>query len=129
MDIIVSNVAVVPEFSYDGGLQPTEEYPVIQNRIQWLDYSYRFNCSNGAKLYPQLYAAYYCADEDEAFNKDASDSDNATESELEADAFGTDTESEVNSSDADSFEEEDSSDDDSSEEEDTSESYEQSDNS
>ena len=28
MDSIVSKVAVVPEFDYDGGLQPTEEYLV-----------------------------------------------------------------------------------------------------
>ena len=37
---IVSNVAVVPEFNFDGGLQPTEEYLVIRNCIQWLDYFY-----------------------------------------------------------------------------------------
>ena len=38
VDSIVSNGAVVPEFNYDCSLQPTEDYLVIQNRIQWLDY-------------------------------------------------------------------------------------------
>ena len=66
VDSIVSNDAVVPEFNYDGGLQPTEDYLVIQNRIQWLDYFYQFNSSNGTKLYPQLYTAYSYADEDKA---------------------------------------------------------------
>ena len=30
MDSIVSNVAIVPKFNYDEGLQPTEDYLVIQ---------------------------------------------------------------------------------------------------
>ena len=81
VDSIVSNVAVVPEFDYDDGLHPTEDYLVIQNRIQWLDYFYQLNRTNGAKSYPQLFAAYSCSAEDEAFNKDQSSSDEDTEME------------------------------------------------
>ena len=120
MDSIVSNVAVGPDFNYDGGLQTTEDDFVIQNRIQWLDYFYQFNCSNVAKLYPELFSAYSCADEDKAFNEEHSDSDDDTEMESEAETFGTDTELEGNLSDTDSSEEDDSSDDNLSGEEDTS---------
>ena len=70
--------------------------------------------------YPELYAAYSCADEDEAFTKEQSNSDDDTEMELEADAFGTDNELEGILSDADSSEEDNSSDDNLSGEEDTS---------
>ena len=110
---IVSNVAVVPEFNYDGGLQTTDDYLVIQNRIQWLDYFYKFNCSIGAKPYPELFAAYFCADEDKNFIKNSSDSDDADESESEADTFGTDEDWDVSLSDSfenDSSQEEDTSD-------------------
>ena len=101
MDSIVSNVAVVPEFNYEDGLQQTEEYLVIQNRIQWLDYFYQFNCFNGTKLYPELFSAYSCADEDKAFNKEESGGDDDTESESEVEAFGTDAELEEDTSNVD----------------------------
>ena len=110
VDSIVSNVAVVPEFNYDGGLQPTEDYLVIQNRIQGLHYFYRFNRSNGAKSFPELFSAYSCTDQDKAFNKDESENNDNTESESEEDSSESDTESEEDTT------EEDTSDNDTSEE-------------
>ena len=101
VDSIVSNVAVVPEFHYDGGLQPTEDYLVIQNRIQWLDYFYQFNRSNGAKSFPELFSAYSCTDQDKAFNKDESENDDNTESESEEDSSEIDTESEEDTTEDD----------------------------
>ena len=107
VDSIVSNVAVVPEFNYDGGLHATEDYLVIQNRIQWLDYFYSFNRSNGAKFYPQLFSAYSCANDDEAFGNDGSSSSDSSDSLSEQHSSEVDTgseESEDDTSDIDSSE-------------------------
>ena len=103
VDSIVSNVAVVPEFNYDGGLEPAEDYLVIQTRIQWLDYFYEFNRSNGAKSFPELFAAYSCTDEDEAFNKEESNNKEGTESEPEEDSSEIDTESAEDTSEEDTL--------------------------
>ena len=107
VDSIVSNVAVVPEFNYDGGLHPTEDYLVIQNRIQWLDYFYNFNRSNGDKFYPQLFSAYSCANDDEAFGNNESNRYDSSDSSSEEHSSETDTgpeESEEDTSDLDSSE-------------------------
>ena len=112
MDSIVSNVAVVPEFNYDSGLHPTEDYLVIQNRIQWLDYFYNFNRSNGAKFFPQLFSAYSCADEDEAFGNDGSNSSGTSGSSSEEQSSATESEEDI--SDLDSSETTTTDDDDSS---------------
>ena len=101
VDSIVSNVAVVPEFNYDGGLHPTEDYLVIQNRIQWLDYFYNFNRSNGAKFYRQLFSAYACANDDEAFGNDGSNSSDSTDNSSEEQSSDIETGSEESEEDTD----------------------------
>ena len=68
------------------------------------------NRSNGAKSFPELFSAYSCTDQDEAFNKDESENDDNTESESEEDSSEIDTESEEDTT------EEDTSDNDTSEE-------------
>jgi len=107
LDSIVSNVVVVPEFNCDGGLQPTEDYRDIQNKIQWLDYFCKFNGSNGSKLYmyPQLYAAYSCAEEGEAFDNDETGSGDVQETESKEKSSDLDTDDEEDS-DKDSLAEE-----------------------
>ena len=70
----------------------------------WLDYFYQFNRSNGAKLFPELFSAYSCTDQDEAFNKDESENDDNTESESEEDSFEIETESEEDTTEEDTSE-------------------------
>ena len=69
-----------------------QDYLVIQNRIQWLDYFYNFNHSNGAKFYSQLFSAYSCADEDEAFDDNGSNSSGSSDSSSEERSSEIDTE-------------------------------------
>ena len=69
--------------------------------FQWLDYFYRFNRSNGAKSFPELFSAYSCTDQDEAFNKDESENDDNTESQSEEDSSESDTESKEDTTEED----------------------------